>query len=45
MLDIAYISGETSILLEAAKSSTKDAAYAGAKITLGSETREVIHLV
>ena len=38
----AYISGETSILLEAAKSSTKEAAYAGAKITLGSETREVV---
>ena len=38
----AYTSGETSILLEAAKSSTKEAAYAGAKITLGSETREVV---
>ena len=38
----SYTSGETSILLEEAKSSTKDAAYAGAKITLGSETREVV---
>ena len=38
----SYTSGETSILLEEAKSSTKDAAYAGAKITLGTETREVV---
>ena len=37
-----YVSGETSILLEAAKTSTKLSAYDGAKITLGSETREVI---
>jgi hypothetical protein len=37
-----YVSGETSILLEAAKTSTKLGAYDGAKITLGSETREVI---
>jgi hypothetical protein len=38
----SYISGETTLLLEEAKSSTKDAAYEGAKITLGSETREVV---
>ena len=37
----AYTSGETSIELEPAKSSTKDSAYTGAKITLGSEIREI----
>ena len=36
-----YTSGETSIGLEALKISSKDDAYAGAKITLGSETREI----
>jgi len=38
---LGYTSGETSIQLEPAKSSTKDSAYNGAKITLGSETREI----
>ena len=36
-----YTSGETSIELETLKRSTKDNAYTGAKITLGSETREI----
>ena len=36
-----YTSGETSIGLETLKVSSKDDAYAGAKITLGSEIREI----
>ena len=36
-----YTSGETSIELETLKTSTKENAYNGAKITLGSETREI----
>ena len=36
-----YVSGETTIQLESAKSTTANNAYTGAKITLGSETREI----
>ena len=39
---VGYSSGETSIGLETLKASSKDDAYAGAKITLGSETREIV---
>ena len=37
----AYTSGSTTIDLEDGKSSSANGAYAGAKITLGSETREI----
>ena len=37
----AYTSGSTTIDLEDAKSSNANGAYVGAKITLGSETREI----
>ena len=37
-----FTSGETSIFLEIAKVSAKFDAYAGTKITLGEETREII---
>ena len=36
-----YTSGDLDIQLEAAKTTTKPNAYTGAKITLGSETREI----
>ena len=39
---IAYVSGGTTIELEEAKTSSANGAYAGAKITLGTETREII---
>ena len=37
----SYTSGATTITLESAKRSGDDDAYNGAKITLGSETREI----
>ena len=37
-----YVSGATDITLETAKTSTISGAYSGAKITLGSETREIV---
>ena len=41
----AYTSGTTSIVLESAKRSGDNDAYNGAKITLGSETREITDYV
>ena len=38
---VPYTSGETAISFEAAKSSTANNAYTGAKVKLGSETREI----